>query len=293
MITRRRRISAFDSSTPELTRKVVIAGARLPELLGRHRTPASGSALSREIDQVLDQRCDVVVPDPVISEPALRPHRQHACIDQLLQMRAGALRRNAGDRGKLARGECLAVSQRTDHRLAHRIAQRLGDPPKIRSVRIGMVSPLSSSMAHRKTLYAFAHANGNSFQIFLETSRARLPIKSAAVDDMQGNNHDSERQRRGTHLPALDEALGNKDLEGALALYAPDATIESPLVQHLMLTGTASSRAEALREFITRVFRTNPPQRRRFKQGFFSDGRILTWEYPRQALMATRWISSR
>ena len=81
-----------------------------------------------------------------------------------------------------------------------------------------------------------------------------------------------------------DEALGNKDLEAALALYAPDASIESPLVQHLMQTtdGIVQGRA-ALREFITRVFRTNPPQRRRFKQGFFSDGKILTWEYPRQS----------
>jgi predicted SnoaL-like aldol condensation-catalyzing enzyme len=38
---------------------------------------------------------------------------------------------------------------------------------------------------------------------------------------------------------------------------------------------------EDLREFIARVFRTNPPQRKRFKQGFFTDGRVLTWEYPR------------
>lgn len=35
------------------------------------------------------------------------------------------------------------------------------------------------------------------------------------------------------------------------------------------------------RALITRVFQTNPPQRKRFKQGFFTDGRIVTWEYPR------------
>ena len=34
-----------------------------------------------------------------------------------------------------------------------------------------------------------------------------------------------------------DEALGKKDLEASLALYADDASIESPLVQHLMKTG--------------------------------------------------------
>ncbi|VIO79596.1 hypothetical protein CI1B_79300 [Bradyrhizobium ivorense] len=96
---------------------------------------------------------------------------------------------------------------------------------------------------------------------------------------MTANHHDSERIYR-----LWDEALGNKDLEAALALYAPDASIESPLVQHLMQTNEGIVRGtEALRVFITRVFQTNPPQRRRFKQGFFSDGRILTWEYPRQS----------
>ena len=96
---------------------------------------------------------------------------------------------------------------------------------------------------------------------------------------MMANRHDAERIYR-----LWDEALGNKDLEAALALYAPDASIESPLVQHLMQTNEGIVRGtDALRAFITRVFQTNPPQRRRFKQGFFSDGRILTWEYPRQA----------
>lgn len=96
---------------------------------------------------------------------------------------------------------------------------------------------------------------------------------------MTANRNDAERIYR-----LWDEALGNKDLEAALALYAPDASIESPLVQHLMQTkhGVVSG-TDNLREFITRVFRTNPPQRKRFKQGFFSDGQVITWEYPRQS----------
>jgi len=79
-----------------------------------------------------------------------------------------------------------------------------------------------------------------------------------------------------------DDALGKKDLEASLSLYADDASIESPLVQHLMKTkdGIVQGK-ERLREFIARVFQTNPPQRKRFKQGFFTDGRVLTWEYPR------------
>jgi hypothetical protein len=79
-----------------------------------------------------------------------------------------------------------------------------------------------------------------------------------------------------------DDALGRKDLEAALSLYAEDASIESPLVCHLMKTSEGSVQGKAaLRTFIARVFQTSPPQRKRFRQGFFSDGRVLTWEYPR------------
>lgn len=81
-----------------------------------------------------------------------------------------------------------------------------------------------------------------------------------------------------------DEALGKKDLEASLSLYADDATIESPLVRHLMngSDGIVQGK-DNLRSFIAKVFQTNPPQRKRFKQGFFTDGRVLTWEYPRSA----------
>jgi predicted SnoaL-like aldol condensation-catalyzing enzyme len=79
-----------------------------------------------------------------------------------------------------------------------------------------------------------------------------------------------------------DEALGNKDLDASLSLYADDATIESPLVRHLLGTSEGIVRGkDALRAFITKVFQTNPSQRKRFKRGVFTDGRVLTWEYPR------------
>ena len=35
---------------------------------------------------------------------------------------------------------------------------------------------------------------------------------------------------------AWDDALKRRDLEASLSLYAPDATIESPLVRHLLGT---------------------------------------------------------
>ena len=83
---------------------------------------------------------------------------------------------------------------------------------------------------------------------------------------------------------AWDDALRRKDLEASLALYAPDATLESPLVRHLRggASGIVRGR-EQLRQFIALVFRSNPPSRRHHRSGFFTDGETLIWEYPRAA----------
>jgi len=79
-----------------------------------------------------------------------------------------------------------------------------------------------------------------------------------------------------------DNALGKKDLEAALALYPDDASIESPLVQHLLKTNRGVVQGkDNLRQFITLVFQTSPPERKRFRTGYFTDGRVVTWEYPR------------
>jgi ketosteroid isomerase-like protein len=83
---------------------------------------------------------------------------------------------------------------------------------------------------------------------------------------------------------AWDAALGAKDVEAALALYAPDATIESPLVRHLLGVDRGICRGhDELRRFIELVFRSQPPERGRFRTGFFTDGERLIWEYPRAA----------
>lgn len=81
-----------------------------------------------------------------------------------------------------------------------------------------------------------------------------------------------------------DEALGARDLEASLALYHEDCTLESPLVCYLLGTDEGIIRGRAaLRPFIQRVFAAKPPQRRRFRTGYLSDGTRLTWEYPRRA----------
>jgi hypothetical protein len=83
---------------------------------------------------------------------------------------------------------------------------------------------------------------------------------------------------------AWDEALGARDLDAAMALYQPDATLESPLVRHLLGIEEGVIRGrENLRRFVAQVFAKEPPQRKRFRTGFLSDGSRLTWEYPREA----------
>jgi ketosteroid isomerase-like protein len=83
---------------------------------------------------------------------------------------------------------------------------------------------------------------------------------------------------------AWDDALGAKDVEAALALYQPDATLESPLVCHLLGTEQGVVRGrEELRRFVTKVFANQPAKRRRFRTGFLTDGSRLTWEYPRSS----------
>jgi len=83
---------------------------------------------------------------------------------------------------------------------------------------------------------------------------------------------------------AWDAALGRKDLEGALGLYAEDAVLESPLIRHLLggEEGVIGDRAK-LRDFVAMVFARTPPLRQRHRTGFFTDGRKLIWEYPRVA----------
>ncbi len=80
-----------------------------------------------------------------------------------------------------------------------------------------------------------------------------------------------------------DAALHAKDVEAAVALYAEDVRLESPLVRHL----TGSQRGvvqgrDNLRAFIRIVFERTPTSRGHYRSGFFTDGRKLIWEYPRE-----------
>jgi ketosteroid isomerase-like protein len=83
---------------------------------------------------------------------------------------------------------------------------------------------------------------------------------------------------------AWDDALGAKDIDAAVALYQPDATLESPLVCHLLGTEQGVVRGrEDLRCFVSKVFAHQPAKRRRYRAGFLADGTRVVWEYPRES----------
>lgn len=94
----------------------------------------------------------------------------------------------------------------------------------------------------------------------------------------------TEHSRFDHIVEAWDTALGAKDLDAAMALYHPDATLESPLVRHLLggEKGIVRGR-ENLRGFVEKVFAGQPAKRRRFHTAPLTDGTRLTWEYPRES----------
>jgi ketosteroid isomerase-like protein len=99
-----------------------------------------------------------------------------------------------------------------------------------------------------------------------------------------GQNTDTAAAEVERIFRVWDEALGAKDLDTAMNLYAPDATLESPLVCHLLGTEEGVVRGkENLRAFVERVFAHQPAKRRRFRTGYLTDGTRLTWEYPRES----------
>jgi hypothetical protein len=81
-----------------------------------------------------------------------------------------------------------------------------------------------------------------------------------------------------------DDALSKLDVDRFLELYAPDAILESPLVRHLLKTdsGVLHGRDE-LRKLFEELAKTQPPTRKFYRKGYFTDGKRLIWEYPRES----------
>jgi hypothetical protein len=80
---------------------------------------------------------------------------------------------------------------------------------------------------------------------------------------------------------AWEKALASHDLEALLACYAPDATLESPVVAHILGGRGVCHGHDELRPFLREVVARTPDERQYHRAGFFTDGRRATWEYPR------------
>lgn len=80
-------------------------------------------------------------------------------------------------------------------------------------------------------------------------------------------------------------------MEGLLNLYATDATIESPLIPHLLKkdSGICNGREE-LRLLIEKVAQHKPFIRKYFKKNFFTDGKRLFLNIQGKLPMVNKWI---
>lgn len=97
------------------------------------------------------------------------------------------------------------------------------------------------------------------------------------------NTRDGVRENPERVYQEWDRALTNNDAEALLALYAPDAVIESPVIPHLLgiKRGICQGHAE-IRALIDEVVRRKPDARKFFRTPYLTDGKTLMWEYPRE-----------
>src|ERR1700722_17577719 len=81
-----------------------------------------------------------------------------------------------------------------------------------------------------------------------------------------------------------NDALAAKNIDSLSKLYNEDATLESPLVRHLLKTEEGVCRGrEEIRKLLTVLFQCQPEIRRFHRKNFFTDGKNIIWEYPRQS----------
>jgi hypothetical protein len=82
-------------------------------------------------------------------------------------------------------------------------------------------------------------------------------VFSSEVIDMNANDTTGIEAIRAAEriYREWDEALGRKDIDAALKLYAPDAVLESPLVRHLLRSDEGIVRdRDNLHNFVEMVF---------------------------------------
>ena len=77
-----------------------------------------------------------------------------------------------------------------------------------------------------------------------------------------------------------NEAWSNDDLDAMIALYAPDAILESPLIPYLLKTNSGVCRGrDEIRRLLDKAAPRKPRKRTFFRPGYFTNGHLLIWEY--------------
>ena len=122
-----------------------------------------------------------------------------------------------------------------------------------------------------------------TFQVINKRLYTSVDLKKEEDVKAMGKESINRLQEKAEHIYCeWDRALSENDTEALLALYAPDATLESPLIPYLLNCeiGICKGR-EALRILIQKVAERKPPLRKYYRKRFFTDGDTLMWEYPR------------
>lgn len=81
-----------------------------------------------------------------------------------------------------------------------------------------------------------------------------------------------------------DQALERNDPQALIELYAKDATLESPLVPHILGSGQGILRGHAeIRPFFELIAKRKPHIRGHYRTAFLTDGQNkMIFEYPRE-----------
>lgn len=105
-----------------------------------------------------------------------------------------------------------------------------------------------------------------------------MPAQAQKTEVTKASNADIDRIYHD-----WDEALSKNDAAALLKLYAPDATLDSPLVPHLLGTKEGVCRGHEELKRLFDILATRKPKVRQFhRTGYFTDGRKVMWEYPHE-----------
>ena len=105
-----------------------------------------------------------------------------------------------------------------------------------------------------------------------------MPVQAQQATIPGASNPDVERIYRD-----WNDALSKNDAAALLKPYAPDATLESPLVpSSFRHRGRDLPWREELEKLFEILATRKPKVRQFYRTGYFTDGRKIMWEYPQQ-----------